>query len=47
VTEFKKDTIAGIVIKRNTIPLSENRRFTQKIDKSRWRNQKIGVILAE
>ncbi len=47
MTEFKKDIIAVIVIKRNTIPWSKNRQTAQKIDKNTGINQKRGVVEAE
>lgn len=43
MTEFKKDTIVVIVIKRNTIPLSKNRQLAQKTDKNTGVDQKRGV----
>ena len=47
MTEFKKDTIAVVVIKRNTIPLSKNRQLAQKIDKNTGVDQKRGVAEVE
>jgi len=47
VIEFKKDTIAVMVTKRNTIPLSKNRQLAQKIDKNTLTDQKKGAAEVE